>query len=80
MYENGPCGVLFYMSFSKYPNMKKIPSYTLVGLVKILNDIGFITMKNMRFSFLGIVKLTSSDSSEGWAYNASICYPLQACD
>jgi len=45
--------------------MKKIPSYTFAGLVKILNDIGFVIMTNMSFSFLGLVKLTRSDSSEG---------------
>ena len=30
-------------------------------------------------SFLGFVKYTLRDSSEGWAYIASICYPPQAC-
>ena len=80
MYKKGPCGVFFYMSFSNSLNMKKILSYTFVGLVKLLNDIGFITMTNMSFSFLGLVKLTRLDSSEGWTYNASTCYPLQAHD
>ena len=65
MYEKGPCGVFFYVSFSNSLNMKKIPSYTFVRLVKLLNDIVFITMMNMSFSFLGLVKLTRSDSFEG---------------
>ena len=65
MYEKGLCGVLFSMSFSNSLNMKKIPSYTFVGLIKILNDIGFVTMTNMSFSFLGLIKLTRSDSYEG---------------
>ena len=60
--------------------MKKILSYTFVELIKILNDIGFVTMTNMSFSFLGLVKLTRSNSSKGWTYSGSICYPLQACD
>jgi len=55
----------FYMSFSNSLNMKKISSYTFFGLIKLLNNIGFVTMTNMRFSFLGIVKLTRLDSSEG---------------
>jgi len=57
MYENGPCGVFFSMSFSKYLDMKKIPSCTFVRLVKILSDIRFITMTNMGFSFLGLANL-----------------------
>ena len=65
MYENAPCGVLFYVSFSNSLNMKKIPSYTFVELVKLLNNIGFVIMTNMSFSFLGIISLTRSDSSEG---------------
>ena len=65
MYEKGPCGVLFFVFFSNSLNMKKIPSYTFVGLVKILNDIGFVTITNVSFSFLGLIKLTKSDSSEG---------------
>jgi len=65
MYEKKPCGVLFDMSFSNSLNMKKILSYTLVELIKISNDIGFITMMKMSFSLLGLVKLTRSDSSKG---------------
>ena len=65
MYEKGPCGVFFYVSFSNSLNMKNISSYTFVELVKLLNDIRFITMTNMSFSFLVLVKLTRSDSSEG---------------
>ena len=53
------------MSFSNSLNMKNILSYTFVELVKILNDIGFVVMTNVSFSFLGLVKLTRSDSSEG---------------
>ena len=37
--------------------MKKILSYTFVGLIKLLNDTRFNTMTNMSFSLLGIVKL-----------------------
>ena len=80
MYEKGPCGVFFYMCFSNSLNMKKISSYTFVRLVKLLNDIRFITMMNMSFSFLRLIKLTRLDSSKGWTYSESICYPLQACD
>ena len=65
MYEKGPCGFFFYMSFSNSLNMKKIPSYTFVRLVKLLNNIRFVIMMNMSFSFLGLVKLTRLDSSEG---------------
>ena len=65
MYEKGPCGAFFYMSFTNSLNMKKIPSYTFIGLVKLSNDIEFITMTNMNFSFLGLIKLTRSDSSKG---------------
>ena len=65
MYKKGPCGVFFYVSFSNSLKMKMIPSYTFIGLVKRLNDIEFITMTNMSFSFLGLVKLTRLDSSEG---------------
>ena len=65
MYEKGPCGVLFSMSFSNSLNMKKILSYTFVELVKTYNDIGFVAMTNMSFSFLRFIKLTRSDSSEG---------------
>ena len=65
MYENGPCGVFFYVSFSNSLNMKKMSSYTFVGLVKLLNDIELVTMMNMSFSFLGLIKLTRSDSSKG---------------
>ena len=50
--------------FSNSLNMEKILSYTSVGLVKILNDIGFVPMTNMSFSFLGLVKITRLDSSE----------------
>ena len=78
MYKKGPCVVFFSMSFSISLNMKKIPSFIFVKLVKILNDIGFITMTNMKFYFLRLVKLTRPDSSEGWTYSANICYPLQA--
>lgn len=38
--------------------MKKIPTCTFVELVKLLNDIRFITMMNMSFSFLELIKLT----------------------
>jgi len=31
--------------------MKKIMSYTFVGLIKTLNEIEFVTMMNMSFSF-----------------------------
>jgi len=65
MYENGPCGVFFYVSFSNSINMKKILSYTFFRLVKRLNDIGFIAMMNMSFSFLGLIKLARSDLSKG---------------
>ena len=65
MYEKGPCGVFFYVSFSNSLNMKKIPSYIFVELVKLLNNIGFIIMANMSFSFLRIVKLTRLNSFEG---------------
>ena len=65
MYEKGPCGVLFYVSFSNSLNMKKISSYTFVELVKLLNNIIIVTMTNMSFSFLGLIKLIRSDSSEG---------------
>ena len=61
MYEKGPCGFFFSVSFSNSLNMKKIPSYTFVELVKLLNNIGFVTMMNMSFSFLGLIKLTRSD-------------------
>ena len=80
MYEKGPCGVFFYVYFSNSLNMKKIPSYTFVGVVKLLNDIGFVTITDMSFSFLGLVKNSRLDSSEGGTYSASICHPLQACD
>lgn len=60
--------------------MKKIPSYTFVGIVKILNDIEFFAMTDVSFSFLGLIKLTRLDLSKGWTYNASTCYPLQVCD
>ena len=65
MYEKGPCGVFFYVSFSKSLNVKKILSYTFVRLINLLNDIGFVIMMDMSFSFLGLVKLTRSDSFEG---------------
>jgi len=65
MYEKGPCGVFLYVSFSNSLNIKKIPNCTFVGLVKILNDSGYVTMMSMSFSFLGLVKLTRSDLSEG---------------
>jgi len=45
--------------------MKKIPSYAFVRLVKLLKNIGFISTMNMSSSFLGLVKLTRSDLSEG---------------
>ena len=64
--------------FSNSLNMKRIQSYTSVGLVKILNDVGFITMMNMSFSFLGFISLTRLDLSEGWTYITSIFYPRQA--
>ena len=78
MYEKGPSGFLFSVSFSNSVNMEKISSFNFVGLVKILNDIGFVTMMDMSFSFLGLIKLTRSNSSKGWTYSASICYPLQS--
>jgi len=65
MYENGPCGFFFSMSFSNSLKAKKILSYSFVALVKILNDIRFINLMNMSISLLGLVKLTRSDSSEG---------------
>ena len=65
MYENEPCGAFFSMSFSNSLNMKRISSYTFVKLVKPLNDIGFVTMTDMSFSFLGLIKLTRLDSSKG---------------
>ena len=65
MYEKGPCGVFFSVSFSNSLNMTKIPSYTFVELVKTLNDIGFVAMTNVSFSFLGLIKLTRSNSFEG---------------
>ena len=37
-------------------------------------------MTRPSYSFIGLVKLTRMDSSEGWTYTTSICYPLQACD
>ena len=66
--------------FSNSLNMKKIPSYTFVELVKLLNNIGFVIMTNTSFSFLGLVKLTRLDSFKGWTYSARIWHPLQACD
>ena len=65
MYGKGPCGVFFSMYFSNSLNTKKILSYPFVGLIKTFNDIGFVTMTDMSFSFLGLIKLTRSDSSEG---------------
>lgn len=38
-----------------------------------------MTMTNISFSFLGLINLTRSDSSEGWTYITSIWYPRQAC-
>jgi len=80
MYEEGSCGVLFSVSFSNSLNMKKIPSYTFVGLVKTLNDIEFVTITDMSFSFLGLINITRLDSSQGWTYSESTCYLLQSCD
>lgn len=65
MYKKGPCGASFYVSFSNSLNMKKISSYTFVGLVNLLNNIGLITIMDMGFSFLGLVKITRSAFSEG---------------
>ena len=65
MYEKGPCGVFFYVHFSNSLNMKRILSYTFVGLVKLLNNIGFVTMTNMSFSFLRLIKIIRLDSLEG---------------
>jgi len=65
------------MSFSNFLNMKKIPGYIFVRLVKALNDIKFVTMMNMSFSFLGLIKITRSDSDEPqkwiiiWAHSTS---------
>ena len=38
-----------------------------------------ITMASLSSSFLGLVKCTRMDLSEGKTYMTSICYPLQAC-
>ena len=65
MYEKGPYGVLFSVSFSSSLNMKNISTYPFVGLVKTFSDIRFITMTDMSFSFLGLIKLIRSDWSEG---------------
>ena len=80
MYEKGPLGVFFSVSFPNSLNMKKILSFTFVKLVKKLNDIGLFIMTIPSYSFLRLVKLTRMDFSEGWTYSASTCYPLQACD
>jgi len=56
MYEKGPCGASFYVSFSKSLNMKKILSYTFVRIVKLLNDIGIVTMTNISPSW-GLLNL-----------------------
>jgi len=64
MYEKGLCGFLFSMSFSDSLNMKKILSYTFVRHVKIVNEIRFIVMTDMSFSFIGLIKLNRSDSSK----------------
>jgi len=80
MYEKGSCGVFFSMYFSNSLNMKKILSYTFFGLIKTLNDIGFINMTNMSFYFIGLINFSRSDSSKGWTYSASTCYPLQDYD
>ena len=66
MYEKGPCGVFFFVSFSNSLNMKNVPSYPFVGLVKTLNDNWFVTMTNVSFSLLGLIRLNRSDSSEGF--------------
>jgi len=65
MYEKGPLGVFFSVSFPNSLNMKKILSFTFVKLVKKLNDIGLFIMTIPSYSFLRLVKLTRMDFSEG---------------
>ena len=79
MYQKGTFGVFFSMSFSNSLNMKKMLSFSFVGFVKKLNDIGLVIMTKPSYSFLGTIKLTMMGPSEGWTYITSICYPCKAC-
>lgn len=57
--------------------MKNIWFILSSSSLKKIYDERLITMTRSSFSFLGIVKFTRMDSSEGWTYMISIWYPLQ---
>ena len=61
---------------SKY---EKTPSSSFVRLVKTWWHWIQSKWRYPSFSFLGLVKCTRMDSSEGRIYMTSIWYPLQAC-
>jgi hypothetical protein len=73
-YEKGTERVLFKVFFRLYQHEKPPSFLSLDSLNKHRK-----THMGLNHSFLGFIKNTLRDSSEGGAYITSICYPPQDC-